>query len=109
MEILDGKRIASEMKKEIAEEVKQIVAEGKPAPYLVAILVGHDGASETYVAHKEKDCHEVGVRSDVLRFPDTITEAELLNEIDKINKNDEINGVIVQLPLPKHIAEQKVI
>ena len=109
MEILDGKKISGEMKKEIAEEVKQIVASGKPAPYLVAILVGNNGASETYVAHKEKDCQEVGFQSEVLRFSDTITEAELLAEIEKINNNDEINGLIVQLPLPKHISEQKVI
>lgn len=109
MEILDGKKIAEEIKKEIAEEVKQMVAQGRRVPYLVAILVGNNGASETYVNHKEKDCHEVGFRSDVLRFPDTITEAELLNEVDRINKNDEIDGVIVQLPLPKHISEQKLI
>lgn len=109
MEILDGKKIAGDLKKEIAEEVKKMIAEGKRAPHLVAILVGNNGASETYVSHKEKDCHEVGFSSDVLRFPETITEAELLNEIDKINRNNAIDGVIVQLPLPKHIAEQKVI
>ncbi|MDR1054398.1 MAG: bifunctional 5,10-methylene-tetrahydrofolate dehydrogenase/5,10-methylene-tetrahydrofolate cyclohydrolase [Prevotellaceae bacterium] len=109
MEILDGKKISGEMKKEIAGEVKQMIAEGKKIPHLVAILVGNNGASETYVNHKEKDCYEVGFQSNVLRFPDTISEAELLNEIDKINKNNDIDGVIVQLPLPEHISEQKVI
>jgi methylenetetrahydrofolate dehydrogenase (NADP+)/methenyltetrahydrofolate cyclohydrolase len=76
---------------------------------LVAILVGNDGASETYVSHKEKDCKEVGFLSDVIRFSDAISEAELLNEIDKINNNNLIDGLIVQLPLPKHISEQKII
>jgi methylenetetrahydrofolate dehydrogenase (NADP+)/methenyltetrahydrofolate cyclohydrolase len=109
MIVLDGKKISEEIKQEIAASVKAIVASGKPAPHLAAILVGNDGASETYVGHKEKDCHEVGFRSTVLRFPDSISQEELLSEIVKLNNNDDITGLIVQLPLPKHISEQKVI
>jgi methylenetetrahydrofolate dehydrogenase (NADP+)/methenyltetrahydrofolate cyclohydrolase len=109
MIILDGKKISQEIKKEIAEKVKSIVASGKPAPHLVAILVGNDGASETYVGHKEKDCHEVGFRSTVLRFPDSISSKELLSEISRLNNDESVTGLIVQLPLPKHISEKEVI
>ncbi|MDR1594525.1 MAG: bifunctional 5,10-methylene-tetrahydrofolate dehydrogenase/5,10-methylene-tetrahydrofolate cyclohydrolase [Prevotellaceae bacterium] len=109
MIILDGKKISQEIKKEITETVKSIVAAGKPAPHLAAILVGNDGASETYVGHKEKDCHEVGFRSTVLRFPDSISQEELLSEIVRLNNDDDITGLIVQLPLPKHISEKDVI
>ncbi|MDR1581749.1 MAG: bifunctional 5,10-methylene-tetrahydrofolate dehydrogenase/5,10-methylene-tetrahydrofolate cyclohydrolase [Prevotellaceae bacterium] len=109
MIILDGKKISQEIKKEITERVKSIVAAGKPAPHLAAILVGNDGASETYVGHKEKDCHEVGFRSTVLRFPDSISQEDLLSEIVKLNNNDDVTGLIVQLPLPKHISEKEVI
>jgi methylenetetrahydrofolate dehydrogenase (NADP+)/methenyltetrahydrofolate cyclohydrolase len=109
MIILDGKKISQEIKKEITETVKSIIAAGKPAPHLVAILVGNDGASETYVGHKEKDCHEVGFRSTVLRFPDSISQDELLAEIVRLNNDGDVAGLIVQLPLPKHISEKKVI
>ncbi|MDR1886678.1 MAG: bifunctional 5,10-methylene-tetrahydrofolate dehydrogenase/5,10-methylene-tetrahydrofolate cyclohydrolase [Prevotellaceae bacterium] len=109
MIILDGKKISMEIKKEISETVKAIVAAGKPAPHLAAILVGNDGASETYVGHKEKDCREVGFRSTVLRFPDSISQEELLSEIVRLNSDGEVTGLIVQLPLPKHISERAVI
>jgi len=109
MTLLDGKATAAQMKQEIAQAVQEIKNSGKRVPHLAAILVGSDGASETYVNSKEKDCHEVGMSSTVLRFPDTITEDALLAEVMKINKNDEIDGLIVQLPLPKHINEQKII
>jgi methylenetetrahydrofolate dehydrogenase (NADP+)/methenyltetrahydrofolate cyclohydrolase len=109
MIILDGKKISEEIKKEIADKVRAIVSLGKASPHLAAILVGNDGASETYVGHKEKDCHEVGFRSTVLRFPNSISQEELLSEIVKLNNNGDITGLIVQLPLPKHISEQKVI
>lgn len=109
MEILDGKKISAEVKAEIAAEVAEIVKSGKRAPQLVAILVGNDGASETYVSSKERACKEVGFKSQVLRYPDTITEKELLDAIAKLNGDEEIDGFIVQLPLPKHINEQKVI
>lgn len=109
MILLDGKKIADEIKAEIAREVEEIKVKGGKVPFLVAILVGHDGGSETYVANKERSCAQVGFRSKVLRFEDTITEAELLSEIEKFNKDPEVDGFIVQMPLPKHISEQKVI
>lgn len=109
MELLDGKMIADKVKQEIAEEVSQIKANGGKIPYLVAILVGNDGASETYVGHKEKACAQVGFRSEVLRFSEDITEEELLAEVQKLNNNPEVDGFIVQMPLPKHISDQKVI
>ena len=109
MELLDGKRISDEIKGEIATEVEKIKKEGGKIPRLVAILVGHDGASETYVGHKEKSCNQVGFESQVLRFEDTITETELLQEIEKLNNDPLVDGFIVQMPLPKHIDEQKVI
>lgn len=109
MELLDGKMIADQVKAEIAQEVSKIKANGGKVPHLVAILVGHDGASETYVGHKEKACAQVGFNSTVLRFEDTISEAELLAEVKKLNDNPEIDGFIVQMPLPKHISDQKVI
>ncbi|MDR0386300.1 MAG: bifunctional 5,10-methylene-tetrahydrofolate dehydrogenase/5,10-methylene-tetrahydrofolate cyclohydrolase [Prevotellaceae bacterium] len=109
MIILDGKKISQEIKKEIAATVKTIIAAGKPAPHLVAILAGNDGASETYVGHKEKDCHEVGFRSTVLRFPDSVSQKELLAEISRLNNDAGVDGLIVQLPLPKHISEKEII
>ncbi len=109
MILIDGKKIASEIKAEIAEEVKEIVSSGKRAPHLAAILVGHDGGSETYVAYKIKDCEAVGFKSTLVRFEDDVTEDELLGKIDELNKDDELDGFIVQLPLPKHISEQKII
>lgn len=109
MELIDGKATAAAIKAEIAEEVKQMLAEGKRAPHLAAILVGHDGGSETYVAAKVKACEECGFTSTLLRFEDDITESQLLVEVDKLNNNPEVDGFIVQLPLPKHIDSQKVI
>jgi methylenetetrahydrofolate dehydrogenase (NADP+)/methenyltetrahydrofolate cyclohydrolase len=109
MELLDGKRIADEVKQEIAAEVTEMIARGQKRPHLAAILVGNDGASETYVGHKEKSCGQVGFKSSVLRFPDTITEAELLKKVDGLNNDSDVDGFIIQLPLPKHIADQKVI
>jgi len=108
MILLDGKLIAEQVKAEIALEVENIIKQGGKAPHLVAILVGHDGGSETYVANKEKSCNQVGFRSTVLRFEETISEAELLNEINKLNNDPAVDGFIVQMPLPKHISEQKV-
>ncbi|MCL2561220.1 MAG: bifunctional 5,10-methylene-tetrahydrofolate dehydrogenase/5,10-methylene-tetrahydrofolate cyclohydrolase [Rikenellaceae bacterium] len=107
--IIDGKEVAAVMRAEIAAEVAQMVAEGKRAPYLVAVLVGNDGASEAYVGNKEKMCGEVGFGSQVRRFPDTITEQELLDEIARLNADEAVDGFIVQLPLPKHISEDRVI
>ncbi len=109
MELLDGKMIADKVKQEIAQEVEQIIANGGKIPHLVAILVGNDGASETYVGHKEKACAQVGFKSTVLRFDETISEADLLAEVEKLNQNTDIDGFIVQMPLPKHISDQKVI
>lgn len=109
MILIDGKKTADEIKKEIAEEVRQIVASGRRAPHLAAVLVGHDGGSETYVAFKIKDCEEVGFRSTLIRFEDNVTEEELLAKVDELNRDEELDGFIVQLPLPKHISEQKVI
>jgi methylenetetrahydrofolate dehydrogenase (NADP+)/methenyltetrahydrofolate cyclohydrolase len=109
MEKLDGKTLSAQIKDEIAQEVDQIKQQGGKIPHLVAILVGHDGASETYVSHKEKACAKVGFKSDVLRFEDNITEKELLDKVDELNKDEDVDGFIVQLPLPDHIDEQKVI
>jgi methylenetetrahydrofolate dehydrogenase (NADP+)/methenyltetrahydrofolate cyclohydrolase len=108
MQIINGNEVAKQIKLEIKAEVEQLVANGSKKPHLAAILVGNDGASMTYVAAKAKDCEQVGFNSTVLRFDATITEAELLNEVEKINNNPEIDGLIVQLPLPKHINEKKV-
>lgn len=107
--LLDGKATSSAIKAEIAAEVAAIVEAGGVAPHLVAILVGHDGGSETYVAAKMKTCQEVGFRSSLIRFEQDVTEATLLAEIDRLNRDDEVTGFIVQLPLPKHIDEQKII
>jgi len=108
METLNGNAVAKVLKESIKTEVLALKSKGVKTPHLAAILVGSVGASMTYVAAKEKDCHEVGFDSTVLRFPETITEAELLSEVEKINNNPAIDGLIVQLPLPKHINEKKV-
>ncbi|WP_026994954.1 bifunctional 5,10-methylenetetrahydrofolate dehydrogenase/5,10-methenyltetrahydrofolate cyclohydrolase [Flectobacillus major] len=108
MQIIDGKAVADEIKKEIGAEVEAIKAAGGKTPHLVAILVGNNGASETYVANKVKSCEELGFKSTLLRFEPTITEAELLAEVQKINQNDDMDGLIVQLPLPDHINPDKV-
>ena len=109
MILIDGKKTADEIKKEIAEEVKLIVASGKRAPHLAAVLVGHDGGSESYVAFKIKDCAEVGFKSSLVRFEDDVTEEVLLAKVAELNADADLDGFIVQLPLPKHISEQKII
>ena len=109
MQLIDGKKIAEDIKKEIALEVKSILSKGGKIPHLAAVLVGHDGGSETYVASKVKDCEEVGFTSTLVRFEDDITEETLLKKVAEFNNNADIDGFIVQLPLPKHISEQKVI
>lgn len=109
MVILDGKATADSIKAEIATEVEKIVGMGGKRPHLAAILVGSDGASMTYVGHKESACKRVGFNSTVIRLDETISQDNLLEEIKKINNNSDIDGLIVQLPLPKHIDEQTVI
>ncbi|MBN1111736.1 MAG: bifunctional methylenetetrahydrofolate dehydrogenase/methenyltetrahydrofolate cyclohydrolase FolD [Bacteroidales bacterium] len=109
MEIIDGKKISAQVKEEIAIEVKKIVDAGERAPKLAAIIVGNDGASETYVGHKEKACNQVGFESVVLRFPETITQDELLAEVKKLNDDETVDGFIIQLPLPNHIDDQIII
>ncbi len=109
MQLIDGKAISAQMKKEIAEEVAKIKAAGGKTPHLAAVLVGHDGGSETYVASKVRTCEEVGFKSSLIRFEDNVSEQELLACVDKLNKDADVDGFIVQLPLPKHISEQKVI
>ncbi len=109
MELIDGKRIADDIKKEIAQEVENILANGGKRPHLAAILVGHDGGSETYVAHKVKACEQCGFESTLIRFEDNVSAEELLATIDKLNNDATVDGFIVQLPLPKHISEQKII
>jgi len=109
MELIDGKKIADAIKQEIADEVAKMVAAGGKKPHLAAVLVGHDGGSETYVANKVKACERCGFESTVVRFEDTVTEQELLDAVAKLNADVDIDGFIVQLPLPKHIDEQKII
>ncbi len=109
MKLIDGKKVAAEMKQEIAAEVKEIKENGGKTPHLAAVLVGHDGGSETYVAYKIKDCEAVGFKSSLVRFEDDVTEEELLAKVNDLNTDDDIDGFIVQLPLPSHINEQKVI
>jgi methylenetetrahydrofolate dehydrogenase (NADP+)/methenyltetrahydrofolate cyclohydrolase len=108
-EIIDGKTTSLAIKDEIAEKVKQIVKDGGKVPHLAAVLVGDDGASQTYVNGKVKACEYVGFKSSLLKFESDISEAELLEVVDKLNNEDDIDGYIVQLPLPKHISPQKVI
>ena len=109
MQLIDGKAVAAQIKAEIATEVAQIVENGGKRPHLAAILVGHDGGSETYVANKVKACEVCGFQSTLIRFEEDVTETELLDQIQKLNNDSDIDGFIVQLPLPKHISEQKVI
>lgn len=109
MQIIDGKATAEAIKAEIAEEVRQIVSNGGRAPHLATILVGHDGGSETYVKNKVLACERCGFESTLIRFEEDVTEEELLQCVDKFNKDESVDGFIVQLPLPKHIDEQKVI
>lgn len=109
MELIDGKKINAAMRLEIAEQVNQMVAAGKKRPNLAVIMVGNDGASATYVGSKIKTCHEVGFESTDLHYPETVSEQEILDKIAEINNNPQIDGLIVQLPLPGHISEHKVI
>ncbi|MCK5067611.1 MAG: bifunctional 5,10-methylene-tetrahydrofolate dehydrogenase/5,10-methylene-tetrahydrofolate cyclohydrolase [Bacteroidales bacterium] len=109
MQLIDGKDTAKAIKLEIKAEVESLLREGNRAPHLAAILVGHDGGSETYVAYKIKDCEEVGFRSSLVRFEDDVDEEVLLGKIRELNQDEELDGFIVQLPLPDHINEQKVI
>ena len=108
MQLIDGKAVAAQIKKEIAEEVEKIIANGGKRPHLAAILVGHDGGSETYVANKVKSCEECGFTSTLIRYESSISEEELLNKVEELNNNPDVDGFIVQLPLPKHIDEQKI-
>ena len=109
MQLIDGKATAAQIKQEIADEVKKIVAGGHKRPHLAAILVGHDGGSETYVKNKVIACEACGFTSTLIRFEDDITEQQLLDKVKELNEDDNIDGYIVQLPLPKHIDEQKII
>ena len=109
MQLIDGKAISAQIKQEIAQEVEGIVAAGGKRPHLAAILVGHDGGSESYVAHKVKACEQCGFKSSLLRFEEDITEDQLVAEIEKLNNDDDVDGFIVQLPLPRHINEEHVI
>lgn len=107
--LIDGKATAAQIKQELAAEVEKIKAEGGKIPHLAAILVGHDGGSETYVANKVRTCEEIGFKSSLIRFEADVTEEELLRKVDELNNNPDVDGFIVQLPLPKHISEQKII
>ena len=109
MTLIDGKAVSAQIKQEIAAEVEQIVAAGGKRPHLAAILVGHDGGSETYVANKVKACEACGFKSTLIRYEADVTEAELLAKVEELNQDADVDGFIVQLPLPKHISEQKVI
>lgn len=108
MKLIDGKATATEIKKEIAEEVAQIKANGGKTPHLAAVLVGHDGGSETYVANKVRSCEEVGFHSTLIRYEEDVTEEELLACVERLNNDPDIDGFIVQLPLPKHIREERI-
>lgn len=109
MTLIDGKAISEQVKQEIAAEVAAIVAQGGKRPHLAAILVGHDGGSETYVANKVKACEACGFKSSLIRYEADVTEEELLNKVRELNADEDVDGFIVQLPLPRHISEQKVI
>jgi methylenetetrahydrofolate dehydrogenase (NADP+)/methenyltetrahydrofolate cyclohydrolase len=109
MELIDGKAVAAQIKKEIAAEVEEIKAAGAKVPHLAAVLVGHDGGSETYVANKVRTCEELGFKSTLIRYEYNVSEEELLACVDQLNKDDDVDGFIVQLPLPKHISEDKII
>lgn len=109
MTLIDGKAVSEQVKKEIAEEVEKMVAAGGKCPHLAAVLVGHDGGSETYVANKVKACEVCGFKSTLIRYEEDVTEEELLACVRRLNEDADVDGFIVQLPLPKHISEQKVI
>lgn len=107
MTLIDGKAISEQVKQEIAAEVAEIVAHGGKRPHLAAILVGHDGGSETYVAAKVKACEVCGFKSSLIRYESDVTEDELLAKVRELNEDDDVDGFIVQLPLPKHISGTK--
>ncbi|MDR2120636.1 MAG: bifunctional methylenetetrahydrofolate dehydrogenase/methenyltetrahydrofolate cyclohydrolase FolD [Tannerella sp.] len=107
--LIDGRAVAAQIKRELTCEVAEIIQHGGKIPHLAAVLVGHDGGSETYVANKVKHCKEIGFHSTLIRYEDDVTEMELLRRIDELNGNDDIDGFIVQLPLPRHISTQKII
>lgn len=109
MQLIDGKKVAGDILDQIAREVKEHLSAGKKQPHLAAILVGNDGGSETYVASKMKNCEKVGFKSSLIRLPETVSEQELLNIVAGLNADQDVDGFIVQLPLPKHISEQKII
>ncbi len=109
MQLIDGKKISALIQEQIADEVKLLLAEGKKQPHLAAVLVGNDGGSETYVANKIKTCERVGFKSTLIRYPEYVTEDKLLQTVADLNNNPDIDGFIVQLPLPRHINEQKVL
>ncbi|MET3499829.1 methylenetetrahydrofolate dehydrogenase (NADP+)/methenyltetrahydrofolate cyclohydrolase [Mucilaginibacter rubeus] len=108
MQLLDGKYVSEKLKVEIAEEAAKILEKTGRKPHLVAVLVGHDGGSETYVASKMKNCEKVGFKSSLVRYEDDVTEEELLKKVEELNADSDIDGIIVQLPLPKHIDPEKV-
>lgn len=108
-QLIDGRATAAAIKQQIAEEVKNILAAGGKQPHLAAVLVGHDGGSETYVKNKVIGCEQCGYKSTLIRYEDDVTEEELLACVDRLNKDADVDGFIVQLPLPKHIDEQKII
>ena len=109
MQLIDGKKISQQLKEEIAAQVETMIAAGRHRPHLAAVLVGHDGGSETYVKNKVLACEQCGFKSTLIRYEDDVTEEELLACVDKLNKDADVDGFIVQLPLPKHIDEQKII
>ena len=109
MELIDGKKIAAEIKQELADKVEELKSQGKKVPHLVAVLVGNDPASETYVASKVKSCKEVGFKSTEMRYSSDITEEQLLEVVDKLNRDEDVDGYIVQLPLPGHISEERIL
>lgn len=109
MELIDGKKIAAEIKQELADKVAELKKQGKKIPHLVAVLVGNNPASETYVASKVKSCKEVGFKSTEMRYSDDITEEQLLEVVDKLNRDEDVDGYIVQLPLPRHISEERIL
>lgn len=109
MELIDGKKISLKLQEDIAKEVEQLVAAGKKQPHLAAVLVGNDGGSETYVSAKIKACERVGFKSTLIRHPEYVTEDKLLETVNNLNNNPDVDGFIVQLPLPRHINEHKII
>lgn len=109
MQLIDGKKVSSDIKAEIAAKVDEMIKNGQKRPHLAAILVGHDGGSETYVANKVKACEVCGFKSSLIRFEDDVTEQQLLDTIKTLNNDNDVDGFIVQLPLPRHIDEQKII